>query len=55
MAPEIYKQEGYNYPVDVWAIGCLLFEMLTNDIPFPARNLPEITNKIIYQPPAPFP
>lgn len=46
MAPEIYLQQPYNFPVDVWSIGCLLFEMLTNKIPFPATSLPEITKKV---------
>ena len=29
MAPEILKKKGYSYQVDWWALGTLIFEMLT--------------------------
>jgi serine/threonine protein kinase len=51
MAPEIYMKREYNYSVDVWSIGVLLYEMLTNQIPFPARNIDEIEFKIRNHPP----
>jgi serine/threonine protein kinase len=55
MAPEIYLMEKYNFPIDVWSIGCLLYELMTNEIPFPAKNIQEITYKITRQPPQNYP
>ena len=32
-APEIYKG-NYNEKCDIWAVGCVLFVMLSGDMPF---------------------
>lgn len=29
MAPEIIKNEEYNYKADIWSIGCVLYELAT--------------------------
>ena len=34
MAPEILTREGYDYGVDVWALGILCFELLYGESPF---------------------
>ncbi|TNJ30683.1 Kinase, NEK [Giardia muris] len=34
MAPEIYRGEGYNKSVDIWAMGVVAYEMCTGDRPF---------------------
>lgn len=34
MAPEILKLEQYNYQVDIWSLGVVLFAMLYFDFPF---------------------
>lgn len=34
MAPEILKHEPYSFPVDWWAMGILLYEILFGDTPF---------------------
>jgi len=34
MAPEIIRAKGHSYPVDFWALGILIFEMLNGDTPF---------------------
>ena len=34
LAPEMINQSGHNKSVDIWAIGILLFEMLTGRTPF---------------------
>lgn len=33
-APEIYARKWYGLPVDVWALGIMHYEMLTNKTPF---------------------
>ena len=34
MAQEVTLRKGYTFAVDVWAIGVLLFELLTGKAPF---------------------
>jgi serine/threonine-protein kinase ULK2 len=34
MAPEVLNREQYNYKVDVWSVGTILFELLTGHSPF---------------------
>ena len=37
-APEIVLGVPYGYAIDVWAIGCTLFELFTGKILFQGRN-----------------
>ena len=47
MAPEIASHKAYNgYKVDVWALGVILFVLLTKSYPFSGRNEREILRKI---------
>jgi serine/threonine protein kinase len=34
MAPQLFNEEPYTYKVDIWAIGVILFEMITGNPPF---------------------
>lgn len=38
MAPELMHRKSYNYKVDLWSIGVLLYSMLTSSYPFFANN-----------------
>lgn len=46
LAPEIVLGEEYDERVDIWAIGILLFEMLSGTTPFKANTSTEIYNNI---------
>merc|ERR1711972_1310341 len=37
-APEIVLGKEYGVPIDVWAMGCALFELFTGKILFPGRT-----------------
>ena len=47
MAPEIFVEESYDSKVDTWALGVLLYMLLSQKIPFDGRTKAEITQKIL--------
>ncbi|KAF8977575.1 hypothetical protein BGZ46_007266, partial [Entomortierella lignicola] len=38
MAPEVLTNKGYDYGVDYWSLGCILFEFLCGYSPFQAED-----------------
>ena len=38
-APEVVQNVGHGKPVDYWALGCLIFEMLAGTAPFYKRGV----------------
>jgi serine/threonine protein kinase len=36
-APEVYHR-SYGYQADIWALGCILYEMLVGEVAFPSRE-----------------
>ena len=47
MSPEQVHGLPYSYEADVWAYGCVLFEMLTMQRPFVARSFPQLASIIV--------
>lgn len=47
MAPEIIKGEPYDYAVDWWLLGCVLYDMMTGKPPFTGKSHKVILDKII--------
>ena len=39
MAPEILTGHGYGFTVDLWSLGCCLFELLVGELPFQSDDL----------------
>jgi len=50
VAPEICHKLSYGKKADVWALGCVLFEMCAKEPPFNGRSISEIQRKITSAP-----
>ena len=47
MPPEVWRNRPYTFNSDVWALGCVLFEMCTFSVPFEARSMEELRFKVM--------
>ncbi|KAG2783450.1 hypothetical protein PC116_g13575 [Phytophthora cactorum] len=48
MAPEVLDGKDYSFSSDVWALGCVLYELCTGKPPFTANNTAQLMNKICH-------
>jgi len=55
MAPEQVRGESTDPRTDIWALGVLLYEMVTGAQPFTAATVPELFSSILRDAPAPMP
>ncbi|KAI9701294.1 MAG: G2-specific serine/threonine protein kinase [Candelina mexicana] len=46
MSPEICAAERYTLHSDIWSLGCIIYELCTNEPPFNARSHFELVSKI---------
>ena len=46
MAPELCREQSYDNKVDVWAVGVIVYVLLTGKPPFSGRSKEEIYRKI---------
>lgn len=47
LSPEICNKQPYAQPSDVWALGCVVYELCAMRVPFEAQDLPALVNKIV--------
>ena len=47
MSPELCEDKPYNQKSDVWALGCVLYEITTRKHAFNGQNLPALVLKIL--------
>jgi len=46
MAPEIVHKKPYDYRVDIWSLGVLLYELIHREAPYKGRSLSEISKSL---------
>ncbi|KRH95023.1 NEK protein kinase [Pseudoloma neurophilia] len=49
MAPEIIKKEKYDYSIDIWSTGVLMYELIALERPFEAETKMELRRLIVHQ------
>ena len=51
MAPELFSDEGvYSCASDLWALGCILYQMALGHVPFESNSLKELVHLIRHTP-----
>jgi serine/threonine protein kinase len=46
-APEVFLGADYDGRIDVWSLGCILVELLTQDVLFQSSSIPEMLARIV--------
>ena len=47
LSPEICKELPYNNKSDIWAVGCILYQLCTFNYPFDAKSQGALLSKIL--------
>jgi len=50
LSPEICQRQLYGCPSDVWAVGCVLYEMCALRVPFDGQDCKELVERILRGP-----
>lgn len=45
--PEIIENQPYNEKADIWALGCIAYELVTLKSPFLSNNALQLAKKIV--------
>jgi len=52
MSPEIMRNEAYDYHADMWAVGCIAYELSTLRMPFKTESLLELYMEVTEKEPS---
>ncbi|CAJ1334300.1 unnamed protein product [Effrenium voratum] len=47
LSPEVCEEEPYAWPSDIWAMGCILYELCALKVPFEGPNIHRLVQKIL--------
>jgi len=48
ISPEMFGNLKYGKKVDIWALGCILYELMTLQVPFQSNNMKGLKHKIMH-------
>jgi serine/threonine protein kinase len=55
LSPEMVQKQPYSWASDVWALGCVLYEMCALRVPFEANDMNQLMRRIVSTNPARIP
>jgi serine/threonine protein kinase len=55
LSPEVVEGKAYDNKIDIWGLGCLVYELATHQHPFKINSLPELYEMIVKNPPQDLP
>ena len=55
MAPEVLRGQAGDYRSDLWALGAVLYEAVSGQLPFRGRTSLEVSSAILHELPSPLP
>ena len=55
MAPELYRGVPYSAKADVWSLGVLAYELMSQRLPFSANSMAQLGDAVCRKSPAPLP
>lgn len=55
MSPEIVQGLGYDAKSDIWSLGCVMYELASLELAFPAETEAELAKKVLTKTPGPLP
>ena len=41
-SPEVFESKEYDYKTDIWSLGCVLYQLVTRELPFQGDNIFEL-------------
>jgi len=47
LSPELCQEKPYTWPSDIWAMGCILYELTALRVPFDATSIPALVQRIV--------
>ena len=47
MSPELVASKNYTRKTDIWSLGIAFYQLLTNRVPFHAKNMPDLMRMIL--------
>lgn len=55
LSPEMVQKQPYSWASDIWALGCVLYEMCALRVPFEANDMNQLVRRIVSTTPARIP
>ena len=52
-APEILSEKQFDFRVDVWSAGVMMYHIILNQQPFPAKSMDQLKNMVCTNTPVP--